>query len=119
MKTNNQLRGKLQDRDGHMCHYCGIQDADFLCLWGEFYGLPYRGRRLEVERKETVVIRGRTIERVDPEHTLENCVLACALCNMAKSNMFTYDEFRKVGKVIQEIWQRRKESGLSVKATQD
>jgi len=34
---------------------------------------------------------------------------------MAKSNMFTYDEFKKVGKVIEEIWQKRKMSGLKFK----
>lgn len=115
MQTKKEILDKLYERDGHTCHYCGIQEGDFLGLWGEFYGLPYRGRRLEVERKETVVIKGNDIVKMDREHTLENCVLACALCNMAKSNMFTYDEFKKVGKVIEEIWQKRKMSGLKFK----
>lgn len=37
----------------------------------------------------------------------ENLVLACALCNMAKTDFLTYDEFKIVGKAIREIWQQR------------
>jgi hypothetical protein len=45
---------------------------------------------------------------------MANCVLACALCNMAKSNKFHYAEFKRVGNVVREIWQERK-SGVSKK----
>jgi len=117
-KKKKELLDKLYNRDGYMCHYCGIQEEDFSRLWGEFYGLPYRGRRLEIERKETVVIKGNHIVKMKQEYTLENCVLACALCNMAKSNMFTYDEFKKVGKVIEQLWRKRKMSGLKFKIAQ-
>ena len=119
MQTKKELLDKLYERDGYMCHYCGIQEEDFLGLWGEFYGLPYRGRRLEVEHKEAVVIKGNEIVKTVREDTPEKCVLACALCNMAKSNMFTYAEFKKVGKVIEEIWQERKMSGLKFKVTKN
>lgn len=115
MQTKKEILDKLYERDGHMCHYCGIQEGDFLGLWGKFYGLHIRGQRLEVERKETVVIKGNDIVKMDREYSLENCVLACALCNMAKSDKFTYDEFKKAGKVIEEIWQKRKMSGLKFK----
>ena len=111
MQKKKELLNKLYERDGHMCHYCRIQERDFLGLWGEFYGLPYRGRRLEIEHKDAVVIQGNCIVKMDREDTPENCVLACALCNMAKSNMFTEEEFKRVGKVIKEIWQERKKSG--------
>ncbi len=116
-KAEKELLDELYKRDGHRCHYCGIEQKDFLELWGKFYGLPYRGRRLEIEHKEAVVIdNGRItkVNRSDLKHTPEKCVLACALCNMAKSNMFTYDEFRRVSKVIEETWQQRKNSGLKV-----
>ena len=115
MQKKKELRDKLYERDGHKCHYCGIEEDDFLGLWGKFYGLPYRGRKSEVEHKDTVVIRGNDIVKMGREDTPEKCVLACALCNMAKSNMFTYEEFKKVGKVIEEIWQQRKRAGLKVK----
>lgn len=34
---------------------------------------------------------------------IENCVLACAVCNNAKSDKFTHEEFERVGDVIREI----------------
>ena len=55
----------------------------------------------------------------ETEYTPDNYVLACALCNMAKSNMFTHEEFHKVGKVIEALWRERKEAGLKIKANSD
>jgi hypothetical protein len=119
-KKKKELLHRLYEQDGdtHVCHYCGIQEEDFLESWGEFYGLKKRGARLEIDHKDAVFIRGKSIikvEREDQEDTPEKCVLACALCNMAKSNMFTHDEFRKVGRAIEEIWRERKRLGLKVK----
>jgi len=85
------LREKLYKRDGTKCHYCGIREEDVLDIWGKFYGLPYRGRKLEIDRKGNNVIENKR------EYTLENCVLACALCNIAKSDKFTEEEFKRVG----------------------
>jgi len=116
-KAKEELRDKLYERDKHVCHYCGIRERDFPKLWGEFYGLTKRGRRLEIEHRVAVVRDNRVIRKTRKarlKHTPEHCVLACALCNMAKSNMFTYEEFKKVGKVVQEIWQERRNSGLTV-----
>jgi hypothetical protein len=107
-KNKRELLNKLYNQHEHVCHYCHINEDDFLDLWGKFYGLPYRGRRLEIDRKDSVVMKGKSLKKIDQEYTDKKCVLACALCNMAKSNMFTYDEFKKVGKVIEEIWQQRK-----------
>ncbi len=97
-----KLRNQLYSRDGHICHYCMIKEYDFLNIWKEFYGRSYRGKRLEIDRKGNNVIENKR------EYTLENCVLACALCNMAKSDKFTEEEFKKVGEVIRQIWQERK-----------
>ena len=55
----------------------------------------------------------------ETEYTPDNYVLACALCNMAKSNMFTHEEFHKVGKVIEEIWRKRKEEGLKIRPSDE
>ena len=121
-RAKEELRDKLYERDGHVCHYCGIQEGEFLDRWGKFYGLPYRGRRLEIDHKDAVVRDGREIRKIkkaDLEDSPESCVSACALCNMAKSNMFTSEEFKRVGKVIREIWQERKDSGLTVQEDQD
>jgi len=91
------LREKLYKRDGTKCHYCGIEEGDFVKAWGDrFYGGITRGRILEVDHKDNA-----------GGSDMENCVLTCALCNMAKSNIFEYEEFKRVGAVIKEIWQQR------------
>ena len=61
------------------------------------YGGKKRGGILEVDRKDNT--KG---------YEIDNCVLACAVCNMAKSDKFTYNEFRRVGGVIGKIWRERK-----------
>ncbi len=112
MPTKKEVKGSLYKRDGNTCHYCGIPEKEFLGLWGKFYGLPFRGNTLEVDHKDSVVIQGNEIIKSSPPNSIENCVLACALCNMAKSDMFTHEEFHKVGKVIEEIWLTRRKAGL-------
>ena len=91
-KRKKELRGQLYERDGHTCHYCGIHEDDFVRIWRTFYG-GKRGRTLEVDRKDN----GQGYE-------IENCVLACAVCNNAKSDKFAYEEFKRVGNVIKQIW---------------
>jgi len=99
-KDLNDLRKKLRDRDGGECHYCNIEEEDVRLIWGEIYGGIKRGGILEVDRKNN-----------SQGHTPQNCVLACAVCNIAKSDIFTYEEFKRVGAVIKEIWQQRIERG--------
>jgi len=97
-----QLRNELYRRDGKQCHYCGIPEDEFYQLWGgPFYGGFKRGRRLEIDRKVNSL-----------GYDIKNCVLACPICNMAKSDKFTYDEFKQVGKVIGRIWQSRKRTSI-------
>ncbi len=93
------LRGKLYTRDGKTCHYCGIDEEEFNKIWKGFYRTK-RGKRLEIDRKDN-----------EKGYTLKNCVLACAICNCAKSDKFSYDEFKKVGKVIKQIWKERESKG--------
>ncbi len=97
-KEKNELRNQLYERDGRHCHYCRIKEKDFTELWGKyFYGGIKRGRILEIDRIDN-----------DKGYDVTNCVLACALCNMAKSDKFTKEEFKRVGKVIEQIWQGRR-----------
>jgi hypothetical protein len=78
--------------------YCGIEEKDFSAVWGEvFYGGVKRGQILEIDNIDNRA-----------EYDVTNCVLACALCNMAKSDKFIYEEAKKVGDIIREIWQKRK-----------
>ena len=93
-----QLRDQLYERDGKQCHYCGILEDEFYQIWsGPFYGGFKRGQRLEIDRKASSL-----------GYDIENCVLACSVCNMAKSDKFSYDEFKEMGEVIRRIWQNRK-----------
>ena len=93
-RRKENLRDKLYKRDGRRYHYCRIKEGDFISIWGKFY--KNRGERLELERKDN-----------EKGYSEENCVLACAICNNAKSDKFTYEEFKRVGKVIREIWLKR------------
>lgn len=97
LNWKRELREQLYKRDGKKCHYCGITEKDFVPIWGEFYGGKRRGGTLEVDRKDN----GKGYEN-------DNCVLACAICNNAKSDKFTYQEFKGVGDAIRQIWQQRK-----------
>lgn len=108
IKINREEKDKLQDklyeRDGNKCYYCGIKEKDFIPIWGGFYGGKTRGKKLEVDRRDN-----------KKGYTLENCVLACSLCNNAKSDKFTGDEFKKVGKAIKQIWRSRDKMGCGNK----
>lgn len=89
-KLYSQLREKT-----NKCYFCNIAEEDFINIYGCFYG-GRRGHRLEVER----------LKPKEP-YSLENCVLACAACNCAKSDVFTADEMLKIGQVINQIWKER------------
>lgn len=47
-----------------------------------------RGRVLEIERKN------------DAPYSQDNCKLSCYWCNNAKSDVFTFEEFKQIGKSI-------------------
>ena len=55
-----------------------------------------RGWSLEIDRKKP-----------NYEYTKENCVWCCYWCNNAKTDEFSYDEYKKIGKVIESIWDGR------------
>lgn len=95
-KEKDKLRDELYKRDGKKCYYCGIKEEDFIRIWGKFYGGKTRGKKLEVDRRDN-----------DKGYTLENCVLACPICNNAKSDKFTDEEFKKVGEAIKQVWRSR------------
>ena len=95
MSWKSELRNRLYERDGRKCRYCSIDEKDFIRIWGPFYG-GKRGSTLEVDRIDN-----------EEGYKTDNCVLACAVCNNAKSDKFTYEEFKRVGHVIRQIWQQR------------
>jgi len=78
-----------------VCEYCKIEEGKFIDIWGKFYG-GKRGRRLEVDRKENT--KG---------YSEENCVLACALCNCAKSDKLNSEDMIKIGEIIKAAWKKK------------
>lgn len=83
------------------CKYCGITESEI--------GYLLENRELSTKR---ITTRGRTLEfdRKDPNlaySELNNIVLACYWCNNAKTDTFTYEEFKIVGEVFSRIWKER------------
>ena len=81
------------------CHYCEITEPEIKQLWKKHPELTKRNRGKSLE-----------IERLKPykEYSdINNLVYSCYWCNNAKTDTFSEKEFKKVGKVIQDIWKER------------
>ena len=104
-------------KDGKcLCHYCkiycGENGENFLEIWKHpCYAKDKNGKQtgrmnLEIEHKNS-------LSKDTPYEdywNLSNLTLACPICNIAKSDQFTYDEFKEVvGKAIEKVWQKREE----------
>jgi len=70
------------------CHYCGAG-----VIWLEYQtrtpGKKYRGQAYNLDRKDSA----------EP-YTFENVAVCCARCNLAKNNLFTYEEWKQIGGLI-------------------
>jgi|GEM_PF-4488329 len=91
----------LLDMYERKCYYCGIEEKEFTDVWKKPIYKRGTRTRLEIEHKD-----GNLNGHLNWE--LENLVLACPICNIAKSDQLSEEEFRKIGKVIRKIWQQRK-----------
>jgi 5-methylcytosine-specific restriction endonuclease McrA len=107
------LRKMLQRRDGDRCHYCKIRcgedGMEFVDIWGKgCYGRKGKrdsGRKgLEIEHKNECKDVENDNLRVRKLWKWDNLALACPICNIAKSDQFSEEEFQEVGDVIEEIW---------------
>lgn len=84
------------DDFGLGCHYCGTTNQKSF----ELYLLRpnatrggKRGKRLELDRKDPS----------RPYDDLNNIVWCCYWCNNAKSNFFTYEEFKPIARSIGDV----------------
>lgn len=84
--------------DTDKCEYCGISitELEKLAITRHLHKKNERGWKLEIDRKDSNL-----------EYTANNCVMACYWCNNAKTDEFTYEEFKAVGKEIRKIWDNR------------
>lgn len=89
------------ERTERKCFYCGITEEQISKLFksGKVYTKRNRGRKLEIER----------LSPNEPYENLENLVFSCYWCNNAKTDTFTSDEFKNIGKEIAKIWKKRLE----------
>lgn len=88
---------QCEEQNG-LCIYCQLPGDTKEYYRDDWFRKGNRGRRLEVDRKNPK-------EKYKPD----NCVLACYPCNNAKSDVFTCDEFKEIGKVICKVVLRRKQ----------
>ncbi len=88
------------------CEYCGVFEStietlsqDAMINTKRFYS---RGKSMEVDKR-------------DPQkpYCNGNLVLSCYWCNNAKTDEFSFEEFKRIGEQISKIWQERlmKKSG--------
>jgi len=75
------------------CKYCHLP-GDTEKYYGKHFRKGRRGIHLEVDRKDN-----------SQPYSPENCVLACYPCNNAKSDVFSYEEFLKIGEAIRNVKQ--------------
>lgn len=84
------------------CCYCGVSSESLKTIFTDENELwknaarKNRGLRLE-------------IERVDPKdsYNTKNCKFACYICNNAKSEFLSTEDFKPVAKGIAELWKNK------------
>ena len=91
------------------CCYCGVTEEESEMLLPKHAKRDgTRGEYLEIERLDTA-----------PGHNIykdTNCALACYVCNNAKSNIFTVQEFKPIACEINKWWNEKlKNSNLKDK----
>ncbi|ADG92665.1 hypothetical protein Arnit_1002 [Arcobacter nitrofigilis DSM 7299] len=88
-------------RQPNNCCYCGITQED--AIKSKVYDnlkRKTRGISLEIER----VI---TFPKKDNVYSVSNCRLACHVCNNAKSDFFTVEDFKLIAKGINNFWSNK------------
>lgn len=82
------------------CEYCGINELEIQNLIQNGLlvtkRLKTRGRSMEVDRKKS-----------EGPYSSNNIVLCCYWCNNAKTDEFTYEEFKEIAKSFKLVWQQR------------
>jgi hypothetical protein len=83
------------------CHYCGITQDEIDRMYREgrlpTSGRLTRGKPLEVER----------LAAKESYSSLGNLAWACYWCNNAKSDLFSEEEFKPIGKAIGDVHRSR------------
>ena len=82
---------QVKEQNG-LCEYCHLPGDTAKYYRPEGFRKGRRGFNLEVDRKDA---KG--------QYSPENCVLAYYPCNNAKSDVFSYEEFLKIGEAVGKV----------------
>ncbi len=89
-------------KQSQCCKYCSITQNEIDQLFElnqvQFTRGGKRGRNLEIDRK---------LSKIDYGSDFNNLVLSCYWCNNAKTDEFSYEEFKPVGVAIGNILKNR------------
>lgn len=94
-----------KDEEERKCRYCKITEAQIknLISSGNIFTVRNRGERMEIDRKDSDRQRGYIHHENDT-----NIVMCCYWCNNAKTDEFTYPEFKGgIGPAIKKVWEAR------------
>jgi len=92
-----------KDHTKNQCHYCGITEADILNL------IDKESDKIKTKR---LLTRGKSMEidRINPfgDYSESNIILSCYWCNNAKTDEFSYEEFKDIiAPGITKVWSKR------------
>ena len=101
---------QVDEKGNRKCYYCGIDEKTAK----EAFGAAAKGKISLLETKKTAWKNGSMqIDRMAPkgDYSAKNCVFACVLCNNAKSDLITDEDFRfYFGESMKRYWEHiRKE----------
>lgn len=87
----------LKQYESPKCYYCGIPEVTIKKIYWDTRETkrPPTRVRLELDRKDP-----------NGNYNPDNVVLACFVCNNAKSDIFSAEEFMPIGKEIEKIWRK-------------
>ena len=87
---------ECMDANGeHHCFYCGVSEADSINAFdrGKLASKKFSGK-LQIDRKDP-----------NAGYCRDNCVFSCTLCNNAKSDMISADDFKEYfGSSVRTYW---------------
>lgn len=75
------------------CFYCGVNQDIYLAYWKKYGKF---NRRFSFDRKDN-----------KKGYTINNVVLACLLCNVIKSSIFSESQMKLIGKGVRTLYSKK------------
>ena len=98
---------KTDEKGQRHCYYCGVDEDTALSAFQSVLSSKKFTGRLQIEKKDP-----------DKGYDGNNCEFACVLCNNAKSDLISSDDFKDFfGSAIKQYWEhiKHKTEGLEPK----